>query len=222
MPDISLSRVWKVYPRGIRGVEDVTLAVAAGECLAVVGPSGCGKTTLLRLVAGLEEPTAGEVRLGGRAVLRIKPQHRGVAMAFQVPAVYPQMTVRENLDFAARMQKVAAAEIEKRVAEVAAGLELTDVLTRMPHELSGGQRQRVALGRCLVRRPDILLLDEPLSQLDAPLRAGVRSVVMAAHKQHGMTMLWVTHDPAEAAAVADRIAEMTGGRLLKVTTNSPA
>jgi multiple sugar transport system ATP-binding protein len=218
MPDIHLNRVSKTYAGGIRGVVDLTLTIASGECLAIVGPSGCGKTTLLRLIAGLEEPTAGEVRVGGRIVTQLRPQHRDVAMAFQTPALYPQLRVRENLGFALRMQKALPTEIDRRVNEVAGSLGLADLLQRWPHELSGGQRQRVALGRALVRRPGMLLLDEPLSHLDVPLRAGVRTAILGLRKQYGITTLWVTHDPAEAAAAGERIAEMDAGRLIRTTT----
>ena len=211
MADVQLTDATKLFPGGIRGVEGVTLAVPSGACLAILGPSGCGKTTLLRLVAGLEEPTHGSVQVGGREVSRVKPQDRGVAMAFQTPALYPQLTVCANLGFALAVRKAAAAEVARRVAEVAAALELVELLERLPHQLSGGQRQRAALGRALVRRPAVLLLDEPLSHLDVPLRAGVRAAVVEQRKRFGMTTLWVTHDPAEATAVGDAVAEMAGG-----------
>ncbi|HUR54267.1 MAG TPA: ABC transporter ATP-binding protein [Gemmataceae bacterium] len=198
----------KVYPRGVRAVRDVTLAVAAGECVAVVGPSGCGKTTLLRLVAGLEVPTTGEVRLGGRIVTSIRPQDRDIALMSQGHALYPQLTVRENLAFGLRFRDVPRTEVEKRVGEMAEMLGLTPLLDRLPHQLSGGQQQRVALGRCAARRPAVLLLDEPLSHLDAPLRAGVRAEIVRVRKQFGMTAMWVTHDPDEARAVGERVVEM--------------
>jgi ABC-type sugar transport system ATPase subunit len=213
MTELRFDRVSKVYPGGVRAADGVSLVAAAGECVAVVGPSGGGKTTLLRLAAGLEEPTSGEVRLGGRVVTAIPPERRGVAMAFQVPALYPHLTARENLAFGLRYQSVPAAEVTKRVSEVAAALEIAGLLDRMPHELSGGERQRVALGRCLVRRPAVLLLDEPLAHLDVPLRAAVREVIVRACRQFGTTVLWVTHDPAEARAVGERVATMEGGRL---------
>ena len=208
MPQITLNRVSKVYPGGVRAVGDITLSLAAGECVAVVGPSGCGKTTLLRLVAGLEEPTTGEVKIGGRVVTSVRPQDRDVALMCQVPALYPQLTVRDNLAFGLRFRHVPRIEIEKRVSEMAAMLGLSALLDRLPHQLSGGQARRVALGRCAVRRPAVLLLDEPLSHLDAPLRAGVRAEILRVRREFGMTAMWVTHDPHEARAVGERIVEI--------------
>jgi len=216
MADVRLTGVTKLYPGGVRAVDGVTLAVAAGGCLAVVGPSGCGKTTLLRLVAGLEEPTTGEVRVGGRDVARLPPQDRGVAIAFQSPALYPQLTARENLAFGLRVRGAGPAEVDSRVREAAELLGVADLLGRLPHELSGGQRQRVALGRALVRRPAVLLLDEPLAHLDAPLRARVRDGLTDARRRFGTTTVWVTHDPDEAAAVGDRVAEMDAGRVVRL------
>jgi ABC-type sugar transport system ATPase subunit len=210
MGEIRFEGVSKVYG-GVRALDGVSLVVAPGEWLAVVGPSGGGKTTLLRLAAGLEAPTSGEVRLGGRVVTDIPPEERGVAMAFQVPALYPHSSVRENLAFPLRYHP--APDAERRIRDTAVSLELAELLDRMPHDLSGGQRQRVALGRCLVRRPAVLLLDEPLSQLDVPLRAAVREVILAACREWETTAMWVTHDPAEAAAVGERVVEMRGGRL---------
>ena len=212
MGEVRFEGVSKVYAGGVRAADGVSLVVAAGERLAVVGPSGGGKTTLLRLAAGLETPTSGEVRLGGRLVTEIPPEERSVAMAFQVPALYPHLTVRGSLAFPLRYHP--APDAEQRIRDTAVSLDIAGLLDRMPHELSGGQRQRVALGRCLVRRPAVLLLDEPLSQLDVPLRAAVREVILGACREWGTTVMWVTHDPAEAAAVGDRVAEMRGGRLV--------
>lgn len=208
MPDITLDRVSKTYPGGVRAVGDITLSLAAGECVAVVGPSGCGKTTLLRLVAGLEEPTSGEVMIGGRVVTSVRPQDRDIALMSQGHALYPQLTVRDNLAFGLRFRDVPRIEIEKRVHEMAELLGLTALLDRLPHQLSGGQAQRVALGRCTVRRPAVLLLDEPLSHLDAPLRTGVRAEILRVRREIGMTAMWVTHDPDEARAVGDRVVEI--------------
>jgi multiple sugar transport system ATP-binding protein len=227
MAEVRLEAVSFVFPGGVRAVDGVSLLVAAGECLAVLGPSGCGKTTLLRLVAGLEEPTAGEVRVGGRVVSWVRPEDRDVGLVPQVPAVYPHLTARENLGFGLRFRAVAKDEAQRRVNEVAAALGLTELLGRLPHQLSGGERQRVALGRALVRRPAVLLLDEPLAHLDVPRRAAVRDEVIRLRKHFGMTALWVTHDPAEAAAAGDRVAEMDAGKLLRVhppgpPTSSPA
>jgi multiple sugar transport system ATP-binding protein len=212
MSEVQFVSVSKTYATGVRAALGVSLAIAPGECVAVVGPSGGGKTTLLRLAAGLEEPTAGEVRLGGRIVTAIPPHERRVAMAFQVPALYPHLSVRENLGFGHRYQAIARAEGEARVTIAAEALEVADVLDRMPHELSGGQRQRVALGRCLVSRPAVLLLDEPLSQLDVPLRAAVRAVLVNHVIAFGTTVMWVTHDPAEARSVSKRVIEVREGR----------
>jgi ABC-type sugar transport system ATPase subunit len=212
MADVEFVSVSKTYG-GVRAADGVSFVVGAGECVAVVGPSGGGKTTLLRLAAGLEEPAAGEVRLGGRVVTAIPSQGRRVAMAFQVPVLYPQLTVRENLGFALRYQTVAVAEGQERVTIAAEALEVAGVLDRMPHELSGGQRQRVALGRCLVSRPAVLLLDEPLSQLDVPLRAAVRAVLVNHMIAFGTTVMWVTHDPAEARSVSKRRLWVEAGKL---------
>jgi ABC-type sugar transport system ATPase subunit len=216
MPDVRLDRLTKVFPGGVRAADGITLDVPAGACLAVVGSSGCGKTTLLRLVAGLEEPTAGTIRIGGRDVTAVPPQDRGVAMVFQTAALYPQLTVRGNLSFGLKARKVPPAEIEKRVTEMASLLGLTDLLDRLPHQLSGGQQQRVALGRAVVRRPAVLLLDEPLSHLDAPLRVSVRAEVARLRETFAITTLWVTHDPDEAATVGDRVAEMDAGKVVRV------
>ena len=215
MTEVRLEGVSKIYPGGVRAPDGVSLTVAAGECVAVLGPSGCGKTTLLRLVAGLEEPTAGRVLVGGRDVNRLRPQDRGVSLVAQTPVLYPTLTARENLRFSLRFQPVPAAEADRRVTEVAAALGLAELLGRMPHQLSGGQQQRVALGRALVRRPAVLLLDEPLAHLDVPLRAAVREAVLGVRKTVGMTALWVTHDPAEAAAVGDRVIEMGAGKVVR-------
>lgn len=217
MADVRLNDVTLIYPGGVRAADGLTLAVADGECLAVLGPSGCGKTTLLRLVAGLEVPTAGDVRVGGRDVVRVPPQDRDVAIVFQAPALYPQLSAFENLAFGLRARKADAVEVDRRVREVAERLGLADVLGRRPHELSGGQQQRMALGRALVRRPAVLLLDEPLAHLDTPLKVRVREAVTAARRRFGTTALWVTHDPAEAAAVGDRVAEMAAGKVARLT-----
>jgi multiple sugar transport system ATP-binding protein len=213
MTELRFDNVSKTYPNGVRAMSGVSFVVGAGECVAVVGPSGGGKTTLLRLAAGLEEPTAGAVTLGGRVVTAVPPEARGVATAFQAPALYPHLSVRENLAFPLRYQPVPAAEGAGRVSAAAESLGVAALLDRMPHELSGGQRQRVALGRCLVRRPAVLLLDEPLAHLDAPLRAAVRAVLVNHTIAFGTTVLWVTHDPAEAQEVAKRILEVREGRV---------
>ncbi|MCE9565175.1 MAG: ABC transporter ATP-binding protein [Planctomycetes bacterium] len=212
--EIRFANVSKVYAGGVRALESISLIVSTGEFVAIVGPSGCGKTTLLRLAAGLEEPTSGDVRHDERLVTDIPPEARGVAMAFQVPALYPHLTVGENLAFPLRFHTVSAEEATRRVHDIALSLDIAEKLQRMPHELSGGQRQRVALGRCLVRQPRLLLLDEPLGQLDVPLRATVREVIVRMCRERATTVLWVTHDPAEAAVVGDRVIEIQGGRLM--------
>ncbi len=216
MIDVSLTAVSKVYPTGVLAVADVSLHVLAGECVAVVGPSGGGKTSLLRLIAGLEDPTTGRICLAGRDVAQIRPQDRDVAMVFQTPALYPQLTVRDNLAFSLRIRRTPGRDVDQRVGEIACPLGLAELLDRRPNQLSGGQRQRVALGRALVRRPAVLLLDEPLSHLDTPLRAAIRDEITRTRKQFGMTALWVTHDPVEATEAADRVIEMRDGRVVAV------
>ena len=215
MAEVRFSNVTKVFANGVLAVDAVSLVVQTGECLAIVGPSGGGKTTLLRLAAGLDEPTTGEVRLGGRVVTAIPPAERRVSMAFQVPALYPHLAVRDNLSFPLRYQQVEAKESDARVSGAAEKLELAGLLDRMPHELSGGQRQRVALGRCLVARPALLLLDEPLSQLDVPLRAAVREGIVTHATTFSTTVFWVTHDPDEARAVSKRVLTMHAGKLVE-------
>jgi multiple sugar transport system ATP-binding protein len=197
----------------VRGVD---LAIADGEMLVLVGPSGCGKTTLLRLISGLEEATAGEIWIGGRRVDALPPAQRDVAMVFQSYALYPHMTVRENLAFGLTLRKVPRPEIDRRVEEVAVLLELNQLLTRRPRELSGGQRQRVAMGRAIVRRPAVFLFDEPLSNLDAALRSQVRVQLQKLHRQLGTTSVYVTHDQVEAMTLGSRLAVLRGGELQQV------
>jgi ABC-type sugar transport system ATPase subunit len=216
MAGIALDSVSKVFPAGVRALDGVTLSAADGELLVLVGPSGCGKTTLLRVIAGLEEPTTGKVRLAGRDVSGVPPQERNIAAVFQDHALYPQLMVAQNLGFALRMRRTPAADIEQRVRDMAARLGVANLLDRYPHELSGGQRQRVAIGRALVRRPACCLLDEPLSHLDAGLRFALRAELRRLHLETGTTTLFVTHDPDEAMAVADRVAVLAAGRLLQV------
>jgi multiple sugar transport system ATP-binding protein len=197
----------------VSALTDVSLAANPGELLVLVGPSGSGKTTLLRLVAGLEEPSAGTISLGGRVVNTLPPKEREVAMVFQSPALYPHLSVRENLAFGLKIRRCPASEIQHRVAEAAVMLGLSDCLDRHPAALSGGQRQRVALGRALVRHPQVFLLDEPLSSLDAPMRAQMRAELLRLHDRLGATMLYVTHDQAEAMTLADRVAVFKEGAL---------
>ena len=189
------------------------LDVAPGELVVLVGPSGCGKTTVLRMIAGLEDPSAGEVRIGGRAVQDVEPAERDVAMVFQSYALYPHMNVRENLAFGLKMRRHPAADIDARVAWAASVLGLEPLLMRRPGQLSGGQKQRVAFGRAMVREPQVFLFDEPLSNLDARLRADMRREIADLHDRLGATMLYVTHDQVEAMTLGQRIAVLRDGRL---------
>lgn len=199
-------------------LQRVWLEVAEREFLAIVGPSGCGKTTTLRLIAGLEAPDAGTISLNGKIVNDVPPAEREVAMVFQSHALFPHLTAFENLALGLKLRRVPQAEAAARVREMAELLGLADCLARRPAELSGGQRQRVALGRALVRRPQVLLLDEPLSNLDAPLRRGLRRELLRLHRELGLTTLLVTHDPAEALALGERVAVMNGGVIEQVAT----
>ncbi len=217
MAAVTLERLTKRYDRAPRAaLDELSLAVADGEFLVLLGPSGCGKTTALRCVAGLEEPTAGTIRIGAREVTRLAPGARDVAMVFQNYALYPHLAVRHNLSFALEMRRIPRLEITRRVADVAARLGLTELLDRRPGELSGGQRQRVALGRAMVRNPAVFLLDEPLSNLDAQLRGELRAELLALHRSLGATMLYVTHDQVEAMTMGERIAVLHEGRLRQV------
>jgi sn-glycerol 3-phosphate transport system ATP-binding protein len=197
-------------------VEALDLEVEDGELMVLVGPSGCGKSTALRMVAGLEQPTEGTIRIGGRDVAGLSPGRRDIAMVFQSYALYPHMTVRKNLAFPLRRRRMERSDIDRRVAEVAEMLELDELLHRKPAQLSGGQRQRVAMGRALIREPVAFLLDEPLSNLDAKLRSELRAELKRLHARLETTMIYVTHDQVEAMTLGDRIAVMHRGRLLQV------
>lgn len=197
----------------IRGMD---LSVRDGEFMVFVGPSGCGKSTMLRLIAGLEEPSEGDIRLGGESIVHQHPADRGVAMVFQSYALYPSMTVEQNIGFALEVARVPAAERRQRVLEVAQMLRLEPLLQRFPRQLSGGQRQRVAIGRAIVRQPKLFLFDEPLSNLDAELRTSTRVELAALHKRLGTTMVYVTHDQVEAMTLGDRIAVFNQGRIEQV------
>jgi ABC-type sugar transport system ATPase subunit len=203
---------------GVVALADFTLAVGDGELIAVLGPSGCGKSTLLRVAAGLEELTAGSITLDGRRIDGVPPQLRDVAMVFQSYALYPHMTVRGNIEFPLEMRRTPAEQRRNRVNEVAALLEIEDVLERRPAQLSGGQRQRVALARALVRQPALFLLDEPLSNLDARLRLSVRQHIRRIQRRLRVTSLYVTHDQSEAMTLGDRIVVMNAGRIQQVDT----
>ena len=218
---IELDGVSKQFRQGAATVQALTtvdLSIRRGEFVSIVGPSGCGKSTLLRLLAGLEAPTRGSIRIDGRAVNDESPQSRNVAMVFQDYALYPHMTVGENLAFPLRMKRLARDEVARRVANTAELLELGALLDRLPRQLSGGQRQRVAMGRALVRDPAAFLLDEPLSNLDAKLRGQVRAEIETLQRRTGATMLYVTHDQVEAMTLGDRVAVLHEGRLQQVAT----
>jgi len=213
MGAIRLTELTKDYRHGPRAVDDVTLEIGDGEFMVLVGPSGCGKSTLLRLVAGIEEPTAGSVHIGERDVTRLQPRKRDIAMVFQNYALYPHLTVRGNLGFGLRLRRVEKAARERRVHEVADVLGLGDLLDRRPGALSGGQRQRVAMGRAIVREPAAFLMDEPLSNLDAKLRVSMRAQLTKLHERLGVTTVYVTHDQVEAMTLGTRVAVLRDGVL---------
>jgi multiple sugar transport system ATP-binding protein len=204
----------------VRVLQDLSLDIAEGEFIVLLGSSGCGKSTLLNCIAGLLEPTDGQIFIKGRNVTWLEPSERGIGMVFQSYALYPQMTVRGNLTFGLRNARVPAAEIESRVARAAKVLQIEPLLDRKPAALSGGQRQRVAIGRALVRDVDVFLFDEPLSNLDAKLRADLRVEIKRLHQELDNTMIYVTHDQVEAMTLADRIAIMRGGQILQLATPS--
>jgi multiple sugar transport system ATP-binding protein len=214
--DVTLSEVGKVYADGTRAVTGLNLQIADGEFLVLVGPSGCGKTTALRMVAGLEDISEGEVRIGERVVNRVPSRDRDVAMVFQSYALYPHLTVRDNIGFGLQLRKVPKDEINRRVAEAAQVLGLEDHLGRKPRNLSGGQRQRVAMGRAIVREPQAFLMDEPLSNLDAKLRVQMRAEIARIQRRLGVTTIYVTHDQVEAMTLGDRVAVMRKGLLQQV------
>jgi multiple sugar transport system ATP-binding protein len=202
--------------RNVGAVNDLSLAIAESELLVVAGPSGCGKTTTLRLIAGLEAADAGWISMDGRDITRVAPSDRDLAMVFQNHALYPHMTARKNMSFGLKVRKVSKEETARRIEQTSGMLRIEDCLDRLPADLSGGQRQRVALGRALVLQPKLLLLDEPLSNLDAPLRAEMRAELLRLHKQLQFTMIYVTHDHLEAMTLGQRIAVMRGGRLEQI------
>ena len=219
MADLRLEGVSKRFGDGSRAaLETLDLCIDSGELAVLVGPSGCGKSTTLRIVAGLEEPSSGRVLLGGRDITELPPARRDIAMVFQSYALYPHMTVFDNLAFALRMQKQPAAVVQERVTAAARALGIDEYLSRRPRALSGGQRQRVAIGRALVREPRVFLFDEPLSNLDAVLRSEMRREIARIHKQTGTTSLYVTHDQVEAMTLADRIVVLEGGVVQQVGT----
>jgi multiple sugar transport system ATP-binding protein len=213
MSGITLDKVTKTYGDGYLAVSDLDLDVQDGEFIVLVGPSGCGKTTALRMIAGLEEISGGEIRIGDRVVNNLPPRQRDVAMVFQNYALYPHMTVAENIGFALRMRKVPKAEARKRIEETARIIGLVDHLDRKPRQLSGGQRQRVAMGRAIVREPQVFLMDEPLSNLDAKLRVQMRAEISRIQRQLAVTTVYVTHDQVEAMTMGDRVAVLRRGLL---------
>lgn len=217
MASLELHGVWKLFGKH-PAVKHVDLSVAQGEMVVLVGPSGCGKTTTLRMVAGLESVSAGSVSISGRDVTRLPAGRRNIGMVFQSYALYPHMSVYKNLMFGAQVRHEPKREAQNRAKEVAEVLEIDQLLDRRPAQLSGGQRQRVALGRVLMRRPDLFLLDEPLSNLDAALRTEVRAELIRLHRRLEATMIYVTHDQVEAMTMADRIGVMSGGVLMQVGT----
>src|SRR3954449_8263780 len=218
MAEVAFNEVDKVYENGVQAVFDLTMQALDGEFLVLVGPSGCGKTTALRMVAGLEEISDGTIAIGGRVVNSLTPRERDIAMVFQNYALYPHLSVAENIAFGLRLRKAPKAEINERVAWAAKMLDLTPYLDRKPKELSGGQRQRVAMGRAIVRHPQVFLRDEPLSNLDAKLRVQMRADIAKLQHDLATTTIYVTHDQVEAMTMGDRVAVMRNGVLQQVAT----
>ena len=216
MASLSLTNVCKVYPNGFEAVKDFSLEVEDQEFIIFVGPSGCGKSTTLRMIAGLEEISSGELKIDGRVVNDVEPKDRDIAMVFQNYALYPHMTVFDNMAFGLKLRKVPKDEIKKKVEEAAKILDLEKLLDRKPKALSGGQRQRVAMGRAIVRNPKVFLMDEPLSNLDAKLRVSMRTEISRLHREMGATTIYVTHDQVEAMTMADRIVIMKEGVIQQV------
>src|SRR6201995_2011631 len=218
MAEIVLDHVSKSYPDGATAVHDLNITIADGEFLILVGPSGCGKTTTLNMIAGLEDISSGELRIGGERVNEKAPKDRDIAMVFQSYALYPHMTVRQNIAFPLTLAKMKKAEITEKVEDTARILDLTDVLDRKPAQLSGGQRQRVAMGRAIVRHPKAFLMDEPLSNLDAKLRVQMRGEIARLQRRLGTTTVYVTHDQTEAMTLGDRVVVMQGGVAQQIGT----
>jgi multiple sugar transport system ATP-binding protein len=218
MAEIAYDSVAKVYDDGTRAVHDFNLEIADGELMVLVGPSGCGKTTALRMLAGLEEISQGEIRIGDRVVNDLTPKDRDIAMVFQSYALYPHMTVEQNLAFGLKLRKLPKNEVRERVQRAARILQIEEFLKRKPRALSGGQRQRVAMGRAIVREPQAYLMDEPLSNLDAKLRVQMRAEIHQLQRRLGVTTIYVTHDQVEAMTMGDRVSVMNAGHLLQVDT----
>jgi len=218
MGAIQINSVGKIYPNGTRALEDVNIEINDGEFVVLVGPSGCGKTTLLRMVAGLEDITEGEISIGEKIVNEVAPKDRDIAMVFQNYALYPHMSVYDNMAFSLKLRKLSKNEIDEKVKEAAKILEIDELLERKPKALSGGQRQRVAMGRAIVRNPEAFLMDEPLSNLDAKLRVQMRAELGQLHTQLETTTLYVTHDQVEAMTLADRMIVMNEGNVEHIGT----
>ena len=218
MATVNLEKVTKIYPNGKPAVLDLDLDVAEGELMVLVGPSGSGKTTALRMVAGLEDITSGTLRMGGKVVNDLAPKDRNVAMVFQSYALYPHMTVAENIGFSLKLRKVPKSQVKAKVKDAAALLGLTEYLDRKPSQLSGGQRQRVAMGRAIVREPSVFLMDEPLSNLDAKMRVQMRAEISRIQRRVGVATFYVTHDQTEAMTMGDRVAVLHLGELQQVDT----
>ena len=216
MADITLDRVSKIYPNGVPAVREVSLDIKDGEFMIFLGPSGCGKSTTLRMIAGLESVTSGRLSIGGQVMNDVDPADRNIAIVFQNYALYPHMSVAGNLAFGLQLRHVPKTEIDRRIADIAAMLGIRELLDRKPAHLSGGQRQRVALGRALVREPKAFLLDEPLSNLDAKLRASMRTELIKLHQKLGTTIVHVTHDQVEAMTMGQRICIMKDGEIVQV------
>ena len=218
MSFLSLERIEKTYPDGTRAVNGIDLAVEQGELVVLLGPSGCGKTTTLRMIAGLELATGGAIRLAGRDVTRLRPSQRDVGMVFQFYALYPHLTVRDNIGFPLRAAGLARADVRARVDAVAAQMDLERLLPLYPKQLAGGDQQKVSLARAIVRRPAVYLMDEPLGTLDADQRLAMRELIRTEQLASGVTTIYVTHDQEEAMSLADRIVVMDGGRIRQVGT----
>jgi multiple sugar transport system ATP-binding protein len=218
MASVKFDRVFKVYDNGQTAIKDLSLEIADGEFLVFVGPSGCGKSTALRILAGLEDISAGKILIGDRVVNDQTPQQRNIAMVFQNYALYPHMSVRQNLEFPLRMLKLSKQQINALVAEAAQKLGLMELMERKPKQLSGGQRQRVAMGRAIVRDPAVFLMDEPLSNLDAKMRSQIRTEITSLQQRMNTTMVYVTHDQVEAMTMGDRVAVMRSGKLQQISS----
>src|SRR5512141_164241 len=218
MAEIAYEHVFKVYPDGTEAVHDLDLEIEDGELMVLVGPSGCGKTTALRMLAGLEEISDGEIRIGDRIVNDLTPKDRDIAMVFQSYALYPHMTVEQNLAFGLKLRKLPKKEVKERVQRAAKVLQIEELLKRKPRALSGGQRQRVAMGRAIVREPQAYLMDEPLSNLDAKLRVQMRAEIHQLQDELGTTTIYVTHDQIGAMTMGDRVAVMRKGELQQAAT----